>query len=88
MLRHPGYREAQVAFVRVPDDAQKQIGYPSLRKRALFLVVYAPRRGILEIWSCLYGPRVGAFNVKKNARCAGSDDRCYLLSLRHVMFLA
>jgi len=35
---------------------------------AQFLVIYAPRRGILEVWSTQQGPRVGAFNVGKHCR--------------------
>lgn len=35
---------------------------------AQFLVIYAPRRGILEVWSTQQGPRVGAFNVGKYCR--------------------
>ncbi len=39
---------------------------------AMFLVIFAPKRGLLEVWSLLNGPRVGAFNV---------DRHCRLLSL-------
>ncbi|KAJ8367335.1 hypothetical protein AAFF_G00320840 [Aldrovandia affinis] len=33
-----------------------------------FLVIYAPRRGILEVWGTQQGPRVGAFTVGKHCR--------------------
>jgi len=59
-----GYREAQVGFIRAYDDTNHRAS----KKMALFLVIYAPRRGILEIWSCINGPRVGAFNINKNDR--------------------
>ncbi|GBN74944.1 Rab3 GTPase-activating protein non-catalytic subunit [Araneus ventricosus] len=38
-----------------------------------FLVIYAPRRGILEVWCSQQGPRVAAFNVGKSGRlfCPG-----------------
>ena len=61
-----GYREAQVGFIRAYDDTKHH--HRGIRKMALFLVIYAPRRGILEIWSCINGPRVGAFNINKNDR--------------------
>ena len=32
------------------------------------MVIYAPRRGLLEIWGCQQGIRVAAFNVGKNAK--------------------
>jgi hypothetical protein len=38
------------------------------RKKVLFLVIFAPRRGILEIWSLRSGPRVAAFNVDPKGR--------------------
>ncbi|XP_078488494.1 rab3 GTPase-activating protein non-catalytic subunit [Ciona intestinalis] len=68
-----GYRDAQIAFVRSHDDTQKHRHSGSSPRSALFLVIYAPRRGLLEIWSCINGPRVGAFNISKNARllCPG-----------------
>lgn len=33
---------------------------------AQFLIIYAPRRGILEVWTASHGPRVAAFNVSRN----------------------
>ena len=68
-----GYRDAEIGFVRAYDDTSsssrrrpKASGAP--RKLALFIVIYAPRRGILEVWSCVHGPRVGAFNISKHDR--------------------
>ena len=37
-------------------------------RSALFLVIHAPRRGLLEVWPALGGKRVAAFNVDKTAR--------------------
>lgn len=34
-------------------------------RHALFLVIYAPRRGILEVWASQQGSRVAAFNISK-----------------------
>lgn len=58
-----GYRSAQCGWVEVkrdPDDRSSPY--------ATFLVIYAPKRGILEVWSSQRGPRVAAFNVGKNCR--------------------
>ena len=38
------------------------------KREALFLVVLAPQRGLLEVWSMRYGPRVAAWNVGDGAR--------------------
>jgi len=69
-----GYRDAQVGWVEVQEDQppeQHQSHQP--RRRAIFLVIYAPRRGILEVWTAQQGPRVAAFNVSKYSRllCPG-----------------
>lgn len=64
-----GYREAQCGWIETMDESS----HPEHRegqvsKRAYFLVIYAPRRGIVEIWCSQQGPRVGAFNVGKFGR--------------------
>jgi hypothetical protein len=46
-----GYRDAQVGWVT------------DSKKRGNFLVIYAPARGLLEIWKCPNGVRVGARNL-------------------------
>jgi len=48
-----GYREAQTAFITSTINSQIQ----------LMLVFYAPRRGLLELWSVPQGQRVGALNI-------------------------
>ncbi|XP_061551425.1 rab3 GTPase-activating protein non-catalytic subunit isoform X2 [Phycodurus eques] len=66
-----GYRDAQLGWLHVPEDrvSRECSASSSLtRRHALFLVIYAPRRGILEIWAMQYGPRVGAFTVGKHCR--------------------
>ncbi|XP_052787528.1 rab3 GTPase-activating protein non-catalytic subunit-like isoform X1 [Mya arenaria] len=68
-----GYRDAQVGWVEVreeegPHSASRQ------SRSAQFLVIYAARRGILEIWLAGNGPRVAAFNVSKH---------CQLVSISH-----
>lgn len=58
-----GYRNAQCGWIEIkrnPGEATSPY--------ALFLVIYAPKRGLLEVWSAQKGPRVAAFNVGKNCR--------------------
>ncbi|EMP31169.1 Rab3 GTPase-activating protein non-catalytic subunit, partial [Chelonia mydas] len=73
-----GYRDAQIGWIQTVEDlhereAEKMVFSPfgstrSPSRVAQFLVIYAPRRGILEVWSTQQGPRVGAFNVGKHCR--------------------
>ncbi|CAN2387451.1 positive regulation of protein lipidation [Pristimantis euphronides] len=73
-----GYRDAQLGWMQIVEDLHEreaERGHSSLfgstqgpRRVAQFLVIYAPRRGILEVWSTQQGPRVGAFNVGKHCR--------------------
>ncbi|XP_064601694.1 rab3 GTPase-activating protein non-catalytic subunit-like isoform X2 [Liolophura sinensis] len=61
-----GYRDAQLGWIQVKDDGENK--YEESVRTAQFLVIYAPRRGILEVWTAVNGPRVAAFNVSKWAR--------------------
>lgn len=63
-----GYRDAQCAFVPVKEKTLK--GVQISRRKALFLVIYAPRLGCLEIWPLQYGPKVAAFTVSKCGQLA------------------
>ncbi|XP_043367671.1 rab3 GTPase-activating protein non-catalytic subunit isoform X3 [Dermochelys coriacea] len=74
-----GYRDAQIGWIQTVEDlhereAEKKMDFSpfgstrSPSRVAQFLVIYAPRRGILEVWSTQQGPRVGAFNVGKHCR--------------------
>ncbi|KAE9552656.1 hypothetical protein FO519_004135 [Halicephalobus sp. NKZ332] len=59
-----GYRNARCAFVESPGnikETKKQV-------KALFLVIFAPKRGLLEVWTMQNGPRVSAFNVDTRGR--------------------
>lgn len=63
-----GYRDAQCAFVPVKERTLK--GVQTSRRKALFLVIYAPRLGCLEIWPLQHGPKVAAFTVSKSGQLA------------------
>lgn len=45
-----GYRDAQCAWMEHIVE----------ERRLLFLVIYAPRRGLLEVWKMFHGSRVAA----------------------------
>uniref|UniRef100_A0A8C7L460 RAB3 GTPase activating protein subunit 2 (non-catalytic) n=1 Tax=Oncorhynchus kisutch TaxID=8019 RepID=A0A8C7L460_ONCKI len=64
-----GYRDAQLGWVQVSEGrGESSPSAPLPRRHAQFLVIYAPRRGILEVWGTQQGPRVGAFTVGKHCR--------------------
>ena len=48
-LHVAGYRDAQVGWVEVTEDAAAA----TARRHALFLVIYAPRRGLLEVFNSI-----------------------------------
>ncbi|XP_077997216.1 rab3 GTPase-activating protein non-catalytic subunit-like [Glandiceps talaboti] len=79
-----GYRDAQCGWIEVLEDVHAKSETPEKKgsrvsrskgrtRKAIFLVIYAPRRGILEVWNTQQGPRVAAFNVNKSCRllCPG-----------------
>jgi len=70
-----GYRSAQCGWIEAKKDPAR-LGSP----HASFLIIYAPRRGLLEVWSTQRGPRVAAFNVGKNCRLLYSGYR--MLNMR------
>ncbi|KAK7080271.1 Rab3 GTPase-activating protein non-catalytic subunit, partial [Halocaridina rubra] len=57
-----GYRDADCGWEDVEGD------WGGLKRRVSFLLIYAPRRGLLEVWTPQQGPRVAAFNVPKYSR--------------------
>lgn len=59
-----GYRDAQCSFVKVNEKLSKMANAND-RRHALFLVIFAPRRSCLEIWSLQRGQKIAAFNVSK-----------------------
>lgn len=63
-----GYRDAQCGFVEVAEKQAKDAVTKQDRRKAMFLVIYAPRRSVLEVWSLQNGPKVGAFTAAKNGQ--------------------
>ncbi|XP_064085104.1 rab3 GTPase-activating protein non-catalytic subunit-like [Macrobrachium nipponense] len=57
-----GYRDADCGWLDVESE------WGGSKRRVSFLLIYAPRRGLLEVWTPQQGPRVAAFNVPKYSR--------------------
>ncbi|KAI6652819.1 Rab3 GTPase-activating protein non-catalytic subunit isoform X1 [Oopsacas minuta] len=55
-----GYRDAQCGWIQCKEEG--------LGREGLFLAIYAPKRGILEIWPAQSGVRIAAFTIGKGAR--------------------
>lgn len=61
-----GYREAQCAFLQVPDE--KKSKHKGNSRTALYLVIYSGKRGTLEIFSLQKGQKVVTFTASKSSR--------------------
>ncbi|CAG9761149.1 unnamed protein product [Ceutorhynchus assimilis] len=61
-----GYREAQCAFLQVPDErrSKHRVG----NKVALFLVIYSPKKGTLEIFTVQQGTKIATFSASKQSK--------------------
>ncbi|XP_056914815.1 rab3 GTPase-activating protein non-catalytic subunit isoform X2 [Takifugu flavidus] len=70
-----GYRDAQLGWLQVQEERGDHDSSSLPKRHALFLVIYAPRRGILEVWAMKQGPRVGAFNIGKHCRLLYAGHR-------------
>ena len=65
-----GYRNAKLAWYvasSTEDVKRKGASKKSSRtvKQALFLVIHATKRSLLEVWPMMLGSRAAAFNVPK-----------------------
>lgn len=61
-----GYREAQCGFVEVTEAKNRKEQSSEIRRSGLFLIIYAPRKAIIEIWCLQKGPKVATFQASKN----------------------
>lgn len=63
-----GYREAQCGFIEVTEarNRKDQSAGTSNRRSGLFLIIYAPRKSILEIWCLQKGPKVATFQASSH----------------------
>lgn len=58
-----GYRDAQCGWLMAEEEQSK-----GRKRMALFLVIYAPKKGVVEVWAMQQGPRVATFTTSKNGR--------------------
>ena len=73
-----GYRDAQCGWIEAIEEKiepSKSSSKPSInnkesnRKRsALFLVIYGPKKGVIDIWSIQHGAKVTTFSASRNGR--------------------
>lgn len=64
-----GYRRAQCGWLQVEEEEPSQKGNPKhLLRTVLFLVIYDPKKGMLEVWTVPNGVRVAAFSCSKKGR--------------------
>ena len=57
-----GYRDPECGFIEVSEDVSTN------SRKSLLLIIHAPKRGIVEIWRCLKGHRIAAFNIGKSSK--------------------
>ncbi|KAJ8980472.1 hypothetical protein NQ317_013225 [Molorchus minor] len=58
-----GYRDAQCSFIQIPEErkSKHRIG----NKVAQFLVIYSPKKGMLEVFSVQQGCKIATFTASK-----------------------
>ncbi|XP_077528951.1 rab3 GTPase activating protein isoform X2 [Haemaphysalis longicornis] len=62
-----GYRDAECGWVEV-EDSSPETAVNGVPRRTQFLIVYAPRWGLVEVWCPHQSSRVAAFQVGKGGR--------------------
>ncbi|XP_071637599.1 rab3 GTPase-activating protein non-catalytic subunit isoform X3 [Temnothorax longispinosus] len=70
-----GYRDAQCGWIEVAEERDRgtrknidKSGRKAFLRTALFLVIYAPKKGVIDIWSIQQGPKITTFTASKNGR--------------------
>ncbi|XP_047351529.1 rab3 GTPase-activating protein non-catalytic subunit [Vespa velutina] len=70
-----GYRDAQCGWIEVGEDKYSGIHKNSNKsvrtsqvRNTLFLVIYAPKKGVIDIWGIQQGPKITTFTASKNGR--------------------
>lgn len=61
-----GYREASCGFMEITETKNRKEENSDSRRSGVFLIIYAPRKAILEIWCLQNGPKVATFQASKN----------------------
>ncbi|KZC10899.1 Rab3 GTPase-activating protein non-catalytic subunit [Dufourea novaeangliae] len=88
-----GYRNAQCGWIEVEEQrhsgmhkAVTKFKQTSHLRSALFLVIYAPKKGVIDIWGTQQGPKITTFTASKHGRLLyvnygllGTNDATHLL---------
>nr|XP_054933764.1 rab3 GTPase-activating protein non-catalytic subunit-like isoform X2 [Dermacentor andersoni] len=77
-----GYRDAECGWVEV-EDSSPDTAINGVPRRTQFLIVYAPRWGVIEVWCPHQSSRVAAFAVGKGGRLLYSNYT--LMGLNNVL---
>jgi len=52
-MYYKGYREAEIGFIQIEESTTRDPSMSlSSKKSALFLVIHAPKRQLVEVWLC------------------------------------
>ncbi|XP_031839232.1 rab3 GTPase activating protein isoform X2 [Nomia melanderi] len=87
-----GYRDAQCGWIEVDEEKHTETNktfskfkQTSYLRSALFLVIYAPKKGLIDIWSTQQGPKITTFTASKRGRLIyinygllGTNDNVHL----------
>ena len=79
-----GYRKARCAFVEAMEPMANDVGgggSGSRRRRALFLVIFAPKRGLLEVWTMQVRRGGGAHAAVSSTNCRTGRESRHLKSI-------
>jgi hypothetical protein len=60
-----GYRDAQCGWI--------------VNEKILYLILHAPRRGLLEVWKMRHGSRVSAQSIGSGWRLIPAIENCYIM---------
>lgn len=60
-----GFRDAHCGWLLVEEDTDSS---EIIKRRVEFLIICVPKKGLLEVWTMQFGPKVMSFSVKKNGR--------------------
>lgn len=72
-----GYRDAQCGWLQVTEERHRnkqrtgrssETRSTSQLRTALFLVIYAPKKSVIDIWSVRQGAKITTFTASKNGR--------------------
>ena len=72
------YRDAQCGWIEAIEEkinslrGQSKMGSNqkdrNKKRSALFLVIYAPKKGVIDIWSIQHGAKITTFSASRNGR--------------------